>query len=261
MALVGDIYTEQHGGGSPLLLFSGLSGVASAWSQLLPALVPHFQVVLHDHRGTGRSAASVIDYSIEQMASDVLTVMDGLGIERADFIGHSTGGAILQYLALSAPSRVGKAVLSATWCAPDPYFVHGFAFRKQLLMRMGPEAYSRMSSLTTYPPDWYTANHAKIEQMEKEAVARFPATEIQVSRIDAICRFDVRERLGDISAPTMVICARDDSLTPIALSRDVAERIPNARSHELAWGGHAAPSIASDDFAPAVLEFLRSSAA
>ena len=116
------LYYEAHGSGPPLFLVSGLSGVASFWSQNLDAFARYFSVIVHDHRGVGQSSPSRIAYSVDQMADDVLHLVDGLGYERVNLIGHSTGGAIGQILAIDRPDRIDRLVLSGTWTNPDPYF-------------------------------------------------------------------------------------------------------------------------------------------
>jgi len=67
-----ELYYEVHGQGPPLVLVSGLNGVGAFWSPHLAALGERFTVVLHDHRGTGRSSPSRLEYSIRQMADDLL---------------------------------------------------------------------------------------------------------------------------------------------------------------------------------------------
>jgi aminoacrylate hydrolase len=190
------------------------------------------------------------------MARDVLGLMDGLGVQRADMVGHSTGGAIAQWIALNQPERIRRAILSSTWSAPDPYFLRNFEIRKELLCRIGPAAYARSSSLTMYPPDWFAANEASVLRAEELLLADFPATEIVISRIDAICRFDVLERLGEINVPTMVTCAQDDRVTPVHLSHAIAERVPHARKTIFPWGGHASPTLNADEYAEMVRLFL-----
>src|SRR5678815_618824 len=93
-----DLYYEAHGDGPPLMLVSGLNGVASFWAKQVPVLAKSFRVILHDHRGTGQSTHSRMSYSVDQMATDVLALMDALHVESAHLAGHSTGGAIGQTL-------------------------------------------------------------------------------------------------------------------------------------------------------------------
>src|SRR5260221_7100783 len=83
----GEIYYEVHGAGPPLLLISGLGGMASYWRPQLSALTDRFQVILHDHRGTGQSEKSRIRYSVDQMTTDVVGLMDGLGVRDAHVLG------------------------------------------------------------------------------------------------------------------------------------------------------------------------------
>jgi aminoacrylate hydrolase len=76
------------------------------------------------------------------------------------------------------------------------------------------------------------------------------------SRIDAIVRFDRRDRLGEIGAPTLVVAA-DDMLTPRFYSDELAGKIPGAKLLVLGTGGHLAPSIVPDEYNAAVGAFLR----
>ena len=127
------LYYEVHGSGPPLLLVAGLGGVGAFWKEHVPVFAESFTVVLHDHRGTGRSSPSQIDYSVEQMSDELLQLLDHLEIKCAGLIGHSTGGAIGQTLALDQPDRIGKLVLSATWSAADDYFKRLFQVRGEIL--------------------------------------------------------------------------------------------------------------------------------
>ena len=101
-----EIYCETYGKGTPVLLVSGLGGVGNYWAPNIPAFSQKYQVVIHDHRGAGQSSRSLIRYSVDQMASDVLALMDKLGIDKAHLVGHSTGGAIGQTVAATHPERL-----------------------------------------------------------------------------------------------------------------------------------------------------------
>ncbi|NBX04659.1 MAG: FAD-dependent oxidoreductase, partial [Betaproteobacteria bacterium] len=86
------------------------------------------------------------------MADDVLQLMDALGIARAHLVGHSTGGAIGQTIALDAPDRIDRLVLSATWTCADGYFRRLFATRSQGMERLGRGYYGQLGNLVLYPP-------------------------------------------------------------------------------------------------------------
>jgi aminoacrylate hydrolase len=252
-----DIHYDEAGQGPPLLLVTGLNGVGSFWVRQVPAFSRDFRVVTHDHRGTGQSSHSRITYSVDQMADDTLRLMDRLGIERAHFVGHSTGGAIGQTIAQDHPDRLLGLVLSATWPGHDPYFRRLFEIRKQILLTSGVEAYLKSSILVLAPPAWISANDAAIATLQKQQAAEAAPVEVMASRIDAIVAFDRRDRLGAIRTPTLVIVASDDAVTPRFYSDELAARIPGAKLVVLDGGGHYAPQLQVDAYNDAVGAFLR----
>ncbi|HET7343363.1 MAG TPA: alpha/beta fold hydrolase [Methylomirabilota bacterium] len=252
-----EIYYEEAGAGEPLLLVPGLSGQGSFWAPQVEAFRRDFRVIVHDHRGAGRSTHSPIKYSVEQMADDVLKLMDALGIASAHLVGHSTGGAIGQVIALDHPERLRSLVLSATWAGPDPYFRRLFESRKGVLLGQGLEAYLRASVLVLAPPDWVSRNDATIAELHRAQAASWPPAEIVASRIDAIVAFDRRARLGEIRVPSLVIVAQDDLVTPRFYSDELAKAVAGAAYVVLPGGGHYAPQIMAEAYNRAVGDFLR----
>jgi len=252
-----ELYCEEAGQGPPLLLVPGLGGLGAFWARQVPDFARDFRVIVHDHRGAGRSTHSRIRYSVEQMADDVLRLMDALGIDAAHFVGHSTGGAIGQVIAQDHPERLLSLVLSATWAGPDPYFRRLFETRRQVLVASGVEAYLRASVLVLAPPWWVSAHDAALAEEHRALAAVAPPVEVMASRIDAILAFDRRPRLAEIRAPTLVIVAADDMVTPRTYSVELAERIPRAKLVILGGGGHYAPLITPEPYNEAVGGFLR----
>src|SRR5579885_195546 len=127
----GELHYEICGRGPPLVLASGLGGLASFWDGQLCDLARSFQVITFDHRGSGRSSKSPPPYSIDGMVQDVVDLIDHLKSETVFYVGHSTGGAIGQRLAARHPARLSGLVLSATWTHADPYFRRLFTLRKR----------------------------------------------------------------------------------------------------------------------------------
>ncbi len=251
-----ELYYEVHGHGPPLALISGLNGVGAFWTPHLDALAREYRVVLHDHRGTGRSSPSRIDYSIAQMAGDLVELLDHLEMRNAHMIGHSTGGAICQVLGIDRPERVASLVLSATWTAADGYFRRLFELRADVLRAMGPEGYLRASLMFMRPPAWIRDHDAKQGEEIAAMAANFPAPEVMLSRIATLLKFDRRADLGRISAPTLIVAARDDMVTPVYYSEELAGLIPGARTAILESGGHFFPISAADEFRKILLAFL-----
>lgn len=251
-----DIYYETHGNGPPILLVPGLGGVGSYWLPNIPAFTRNHQVIIHDHRGTGQSSRSLIKYSVDQMTTDLIAVMDNLGIEKAHLVGHSTGGAIGQTLAATHPHRLLSLTIYASWTKADPFFRRVFEARRTLLTSAGTAAYVRATPVFLYPDWWINDNIDTLEAREKVIIPNFPLAEIVASRIDAIVDFDRTADLGAIAVPTMVIVARDDILTPPYYSRQLADMIPGAEYVELERGGHCASETNTTAFENAVLRFI-----
>lgn len=252
----GEIHYEIHGAGPPALLVAGLGGVGSYWNAQIETFSKHFQVIVHDHRGTGRSSRSKIAYSLEQMARDTRKLMDSLGIEKAHLVGHSTGASIGQILAIEHPERMDRIVMASGWTKADGYFRRCFEVRRELLLRSGPEAYVRATPIFLHPSWWIRDNIADIERAEADVYGNNPDVEIMNSRIDALLAFDVTDRLHEIRKDVLVLGVRNDHLTPAYFSQELAKLIPNARLTIMEDGGHAASQTLPGEFNRIVLDFL-----
>ena len=254
----GALYYERQGVGFPVLFVSGLAGLASFWQDQVAAFSKQFDVVTHDHRGIGQSDLTRSGFTVDRMAADVIGLMDALEIEQAHIVGHSTGGAIAQILAIEHPKRLASIVLSATWTKPDAYFRRLFTLRKDLLLRLGPSAYVQANTLFLYPSQWIARNNERLRHQEAQALATFPPTEIAASRIDAILAFDRTEQLARVKTPTLVIGAEDDIVTPAYFSEELGRLVPGAEIKIFPRGGHGLALVRTREFNQAVLPFLAS---
>src|SRR6516164_7821143 len=241
---IGDcsLYYERNGMGFPVLFVSGLGGFASFWQDQVAAFSKRFEVITFDHRGFGESDPSRIGYTVERMAVDV--------------VGHSTGGAIAQTMAIEYPNRLASVVLSATWTKTDAYFRRLFALRKEVLQRLGASVYVQASTLFLYPSWWIARNNEQLRQAEAQNLAAFAPVEIVAARIDAMLAFDRKSELSRIKSPTLVIGAEDDIVTPAYFSEELARLIPGAEVKIFPRGGHFLTHVRTREFNNAVLPFL-----
>jgi aminoacrylate hydrolase len=152
--LDGEIHYEVKGEGEPVLLVSGLGGVAGWWAPQVETFAGKYKLVLHDHRGTGRSIKNRMRYTVPLLADDLVALMDHLGIESAHIVGHSTGAAMTQAVALNHPKRIRSAVLSGGWPVADQFFQRSFEIRRALLVDSGVESYVKSGPLGMFPPWW-----------------------------------------------------------------------------------------------------------
>lgn len=253
----GELYYEEHGSGYPLMLVAGLGGVGSYWNAQLRDFSKDYRVVIHDHRGTGKSSRSKIEYSIEQMASDTLELMDVLNIPKAHFVGHSTGAAIAQVLAVEHPERLGKIVMASAWTKADGFFRRCFDVRRELLLNSGPEAYVKATPIFLHPSWWIRDHIGALEKAESEVYGSNPDVDIMNSRIDALLNFDWTDKLHAIRNEVLVLGVRDDHLTPAYFSEDLARLIPNSTLEVMEDGAHAASQTVPEAFNRIVLDYLQ----
>jgi aminoacrylate hydrolase len=255
------LYFEEHGraDGPPLILSAGLGGTGSYWRPNLPALAQSHRIILYDHRGTGRSDRTLPStHFVEDMADDVLALMDGLELQSAHFVGHAAGGLIGLMLALSAPERLSSLVVVNGWTRLDPHFARCFEARLALLRDTGPRAYLRAQPIFIYPAAWSSEHRNALDSELDDQLAHFQGAENLEKRVAALQAFYLDDRLGDIRTPLLAIAARDDVLVPWTCTPAYADRIASASTRLMDWGGHACNVTDPDSFNALVLEFLRS---
>ena len=237
------------------MMVAGLGGVGSYWSPNLAAFAARYRVILHDQRGTGRSSRTPVA-SVAQMAADAAALIDHLGLREVRWLGHSTGGAIGTCVALDHAGRIARLVINSSTTCGDAYRAKLFAVRRLLYSRVGPGAYAAFTSLLLYPPWWINENAPLLALEEERAAASLGSPAVQESRLDAILRYDRRADLSGLTLPTLVLCARDDILTPAYFSEELARLIPKARLEMFETGGHACSRTMADRFNQAVLAFF-----
>ena len=242
-----ELYYESQGDGPPLFLAAGLGGDGRFWDANVAGLAKHFTLVVHDHRGTARSTLSKITYSVAQMADDALQLIDALGYDKVHWCGHSTGGAMGQVLAIEHPARIGRLVLSATWAKTDAFFRRLFEVRALMLKELGPEAYLKSSALALNMPSWVRDHDADLAAAE---MLFFLGHGFRV------VAHDRRDQLQKVRAPTLAICARDDTVTPLYFTEELVRLIPGARAYVLPDGGHAYPNVHGAEFRRVMTSFL-----
>lgn len=252
----GHVSYETLGSGPPLLLVSGLGGLASFWRDFAQVCSDEFTVILHDHRGTGASSRCDRPYSIASMAEDVLALCKHLKISQPYYVGHSTGGAIGQHLVCNGLLTTRALVLSATFARPCPYFHRLFESRLQVLQHMGISAYREHADLLLYPPYWLAQHSVTRANSPPHSLD----ADITQRRIQAVLAHDVLDNLTKISCPTLVIAARDDIVTPEYHSLQLAQTIPNAELILLPRGGHYLSHTEGPSYRRHTLNFLRSHA-
>ena len=252
----GEIAYEDAGQGEPVVFVSGLNGVGRYWTPQVPLFSKHFRVITYDQRGTGGSDRMQREFSVDQMAEELIGLMDVLKIERAHLVGMSTGGAIGQTIAIEHPQRLMKLALCSTWTHCDPWFRRLFHARRDMYLQAGPDLHAQFHPLFLYSPDYVNAHDAEIEAERARAPTKNSPVEVSVGRINALLKFDRRAGLPKIKAETLVMGSDSYFITPSYFSEALAQAIPGAKLLMNKGGGHSFTTTLAEQFNHDLMDFL-----
>jgi aminoacrylate hydrolase len=250
-----ELYYERTGSGPTVVLIPGLGGDGRFWAGVVARLADRFDLIVVDHRGAGRSARPPGPYSIGGIARDVLAVLDAEDCAGAHLVGHSTGGAVVQTIALDAPARTRFLVISGSWDRSDARFRAAFEARASLLDAGMGAAYQQLTHVFGYDPAWLDAHEADLREAVATAGDALAPFEVAAARVRMLLDFDRSADLSQIAQPTLLSGARDDALIPIHHARRLAKLIPHAAFSEL-QGAHFHPRTDPGPFADRVAAFL-----
>ncbi len=254
------VHFDVHGplGAPSVLLSSGLGGTAGFWQPQLNSLLgAGYRIITYDQRGTGRSAQALAEpYSIQQMAVDVLEILDASNSPSCQMVGHALGGLVALQLALDAPTRLDSLVLINAWSKPNPHSARCFDSRLTLLAAGGPKAYVAAQPIFLYPAAWCEANQQRVDDEVAHGLAHFQGESNLRTRISALRDFDINSRLKEIKLPVLVSTALDDVLVPWTSSERLAQALALAELDKFNHGGHGHNVTEADKFNASLLSFL-----
>lgn len=217
-----------------VVLCGSLGSTSAMWEPQLPALQGR-RVLKVEHPGHGGAPVTNV-HEVEDLAARVL---DEAGADTFSFVGLSLGGAVGMRLALDAPDRVEKLVLACTsprFGEPESWYERAATVREHGLEAIADAVLSR----------WFTPAFADIDRFREMFLSVDP--EGYARCCEALARWDVRDELGEIAAPTLVISATEDPATPPATGEVLASGIPGARFEVLENAAHLASAERPDDF-------------
>lgn len=252
-----DLFYDIKGVGEPLLLIAGFLCDHTYWSLLTPSLVKQYQVIRLDNRGMGQSSAPEDSYSIQEMANDAAALLDYLKIDKVHLAGHSMGGQIAQELTLAYPEKVKSLILLSSLAKGDVRFNSIIETWGELPQILDLKLYEQVVLPWIFTEEFY-ALPGMIEIIIEIAVNyRFPPSPAQLYHHSrAIVKCNTTDRLKNIHCPTLVLVGKQDILTPVHYSQQLAQNIPHAQLCVIDAGGHGFLVESPDIVASAMLKFL-----
>ncbi len=253
-----EIYYEVHGQGEPLILIAGLTKDSSVWLQQVDVFSRHFQVVLFDNRGAGRTGAPDEPYTTRMMADDVVGLMEALHIPSACILGHSLGGCIAQQIAIHHPQKVKKLMLLATFAEPLPVTRYILDLAAELQNQNLPIELRAKIQLPWSFSGSFLSNPTNIAVV-LNAIANNPYPQKPhafLHQISACKTHNTKHQLDKILAPTLVMEGAEDLLTPAVCANELMAKIPHASHAIIPQAGHSVLVENSVCFNEKILNFL-----
>lgn len=238
-------------GAPPLVLAHSLGCTLGMWDEVVPLFAKGRRVVRYDARGHGESAAPDQVYAMGDLGRDVLALLDRLGLARADFCGLSLGGMVGQWLALNAPQRLTRLVLSNTTAHAGP--ARFWDHRIKAVRKAGVEPIADSVIDSWFAPAFRAQAPARVKAV-RAMVAGTPASGYMGTSA-AMRDMDFRADLPRIALQTLVMVSDADRSTPPAWGEAIAGAIPGARLERLP-GGHLSAIEQPEAFVRAVSTFL-----
>lgn len=238
--------------GAPWLVLSHSLGSAHCmWRPQVAAFRQYFRVLRYDTRGHGASGVPPGPYSMAQLGTDVLALLDALGVERAFFCGLSMGGATGLWLATHAPARFFRFVICNTlpWLGPP----EPMNARIDLVRRDGLGALADATMERWFTPEFRTQDPSTVREIR----STFMATPVEgyVACCEALRDYNERANLQRVSRPTLILGGTHDPSPPPAAAREFASQVPGATWAELP-AAHLSNLGAATQFNAEVLRFL-----
>ncbi len=227
------MYYEVHGEGEPLILLHGFLCTSQQWKHFIPEFQEHFQLIIPDLRGHGRTTNPSDEFTHRQAALDVFKLLDHLNIEHIKGMGFSSGGMILLHMATQQPERIQSMVLDGT----TPYF---------------PKECHEIKEQFTMEDVPFRQNHIYGEAQVRKLYEQFVAQKDSYDDVNFTPPY-----LSIIQAKTLIIHGDRDSLFPVEVAFYMYNAIPDSYLWVIPNAGHALVLFEhADDIKRVALDFF-----
>lgn len=246
-------YVSQ-GEGPVLLFLHGIGGNHQSFDGQLPAFADRWRAVSWDMPGYGASPP-LDEMTFENLAHALARLLDQLDAPTAAIVGHSMGGMVAQEFMVHYPGRTSAVVLSGT----SPSFGKPGKWRDDFLgQRLAPldRGLRPADFAKELVPNLMSSNPPEAAVASAHASMSALPAETYRSALNCLMTFNQRDRLSDISCPTLALAGEFDAAAPAPMMEKMASQIPDCRYHCLSGVGHLANLEDPEQFNGAIRTFL-----
>ena len=260
-----ELYYEDHGSGTPIVLIHGWPLSGRSWEAQVPALVAAgYRVITYDRRGFGWSSQPWSGYDYDTLAADLHGLMTHLDLKNATLVGFSMGGGeVARYVATYGTERVARAVFAA---AVPPYLYKsadnpdGGLDDATIAQFKAGVTTDRMAFLDTFTTGFFSARGtlqvSEAQRVYARDIAAFASPKGTLDCIHAFSYTDFRTDLAKFKLSTLVIHGDSDAIVPFEVSGARTHKtIAGSQLHVIKGAPHGFNLSHAAEFNKALLEF------
>ena len=255
-----ELYFVERGQGEPVIFLNGLAGDSMAWMGQLKTFSRHYRCLALDNRDVGQSTYVNADYTIGDLAQDLIGFCEHLRLGPAHLVGVSMGGMIAQEMTLAAPDRIASLVLVNTLAAADDWFRATLDLFK-LIRQQGPDTATFFSRLLP----WWVSHEFFQDSGRTSWLMWLLSQNPYAQKLDgflrqlqAVAAHSTTDRLGAIRCPVLILSGADDHIMPPRFAHELKRLIPHAILQSVPGVGHALPVENPVLFNTSLQQFLTS---
>ncbi len=261
-----ELYYEDHGTGTPVVLIHGWPLDGRSWEKQVPALVAAgYRAITYDRRGFGQSTPTWEGHDFDTIAADLDAILTQLDLTGATLVGFSAGGGVVaRYIGTYGTARVSKAVLAS---AVTPY-IYATEGNPEGGLDDGTIGYfeggisaDRADFVDHFLTMFYSSGETVVvsepQRLFGRDLANAASPRATLAGVSAFARTDFRADLEKFTVPTLVIHGDSDGVVPFQISgRRAAASIPGSELVLVEGGPHGINVSHAEQFNAALLTFL-----
>lgn len=237
---------ERRGKGSPLVLIHGYPLDHSIWEEVARLLENDLDLILPDLRGFGGSSTADAPYTMTDMARDIASLLDALGIEQAALAGHSMGGYVSLAFAKAFPNRMKGLALVASQAAADP------PDRKEGRYKTAAAVSAKGAQFVADAMTGKLSANVQVQAVIRPLIEKQGVPGV-IGALKAMAeREDLTSFLASFDSPLVLIHGGADELIPVERARELKSLVPSASLHILPGAGHMPMMELPEDTAAAL---------
>lgn len=231
-------YDDFGNGKIPIIFIHGFPFDKSSWKPQVDFLKNTNRVIAYDIRGFGKSTADNETTSMSLFADDLIKFMDALQINKAIVCGLSMGGYILMNASIRYPNRFKAIILSDTQCIADSPKAKEKRYKSiEQIEANGINSFASDNVENIFSKESFDNKPGLVEKMKNVILSTSPQT--IVGTLKALTkRHEMCPWLGKITVPSLILCGREDTVTPFIQSEFLFNKIPNSILLGIEKAGH-----------------------